>query len=413
MKVTRFKPTEIGMIPEDWEVKKLGSTFKFIPNNTIPRDNLTGQGKIMNVHYGDILIKYGSILDIEKNDIPFIDDKIVSRNRIIEFAKDGDILIADTAEDEMVCKATEIYNIKNRKLVSGLHTMWIRPTIEFKPKYLGYFFNSSFYHNQILPLIQGTKVCSVSKSAIKDTYISIPLEDEQKNIASALTSIDNLLLSLDKLIEKKKLIKQGAMQELLTGKKRLPGFTGEWVEKKLGEGLRFKPGFPFNSNFFDERMGIRLIRNRDLKADDQITYFCGNANKDFIIENGDLLIGMDGDFMPCLWNKGKALLNQRVGKIELISNNWCLMYLFYALQNPLKAKQEKTGATTVKHLSHSDIEQMRLKMPTNSIEQKVIGKILSSMDKEIESLEAKKTKYEQIKQGMMQQLLTGKIRLIS
>lgn len=203
------------------------------------------------------------------------------------------------------------------------------------------------------------------------------------------------------------------MQELLTGKKRLPGFTGEWVEKKLGEGLRFKPGFPFNSNFFDERMGIRLIRNRDLKADDQITYFYGNINKDFIIENGDLLIGMDGDFMPCLWNKGKALLNQRVGKIELISNNWCLMYLFYALQEPLKAKQEKTGATTVKHLSHSDIEQMRLKMPSTSIEQKVIGKILSSMDKGIESLEGKKAKYEQIKQGMMQQLLTGKIRLIS
>lgn len=203
------------------------------------------------------------------------------------------------------------------------------------------------------------------------------------------------------------------MQELLTGKKRLPGFAGEWVEKKLGEGLRFKPGFPFNSNFFDERMGIRLIRNRDLKADDQITYFYGNINKDFIIENGDLLIGMDGDFMPCLWNKGKALLNQRVGKIELISNNWCLMYLFYALQEPLKAKQEKTGATTVKHLSHSDIEQMRLKMPSTSIEQKVIGKILSSMDKGIESLEGKKAKYEQIKQGMMQQLLTGKIRLIS
>lgn len=235
MKETRFKQTEIGLIPEDWEIRKLGSIFKFIPNNTISRDNLVNQGTVMNVHYGDILIKYGSILDIKNNDIPFINDSIISNSKFNEFAKDGDILIADTAEDEMVCKATELYNIENRKLVSGLHTMWIRPIIEFKPKYLGYFFNSTFYHNQILPLIQGTKVCSVSKGAIKDTYVSIPLENEQNKIASALTSIDNLLLSLDKLIEKKKLIKQGAMQELLTGKKRLPGFAGEWIEKRLGE----------------------------------------------------------------------------------------------------------------------------------------------------------------------------------
>lgn len=136
MKETRFKQTEIGLIPEDWEIRKLGSIFKFIPNNTISRDNLVNQGTVMNVHYGDILIKYGSILDIKNNDIPFINDSIISNSKFNEFAKDGDILIADTAEDEMVCKATELYNIENRKLVSGLHTMWIRPIIEFKPKKL-------------------------------------------------------------------------------------------------------------------------------------------------------------------------------------------------------------------------------------------------------------------------------------
>lgn len=395
MKETRFKQTEIGLIPEDWKIISLEEI---------------GDPKMCKR-----ILKHQTFI---KGDIPFYKigtfggkaDAYISKSlyeyykKKFSFPQKGDVLIsaAGTIGRLVIYQGEDAY-------YQDSNIVWIDNKEEkLLNQYLYYTLKNTSWDTS-----QGT-IQRLYNASLKAKQIIIPLSiNEQKKIASALTSIDNLLLSLDKLIEKKRLIKQGAMQELLTGKKRLPGFTGEWVEKKLGEGLRFKPGFPFNSNFFDERMGIRLIRNRDLKADDQITYFYGNINKDFIIENGDLLIGMDGDFMPCLWNKGKALLNQRVGKIELISNNWCLMYLFYALQEPLKAKQEKTGATTVKHLSHSDIEQMRLKMPSTSIEQKVIGKILSSMDKGIESLEGKKAKYEQIKQGMMQQLLTGKIRLIS
>lgn len=395
MKETRFKQTEIGLIPEDWKIISLEEI---------------GDPKMCKR-----ILKHQTFI---KGDIPFYKigtfggkaDAYISKSlyeyykKKFSFPQKGDVLIsaAGTIGRLVIYQGEDAY-------YQDSNIVWIDNKEEkLLNQYLYYTLKNTSWDTS-----QGT-IQRLYNASLKAKQIIIPLSiNEQKKIASALTSIDNLLLSLDKLIEKKRLIKQGAMQELLTGKKRLPGFAGEWVEKKLGEGLRFKPGFPFNSNFFDERMGIRLIRNRDLKADDQITYFYGNINKDFIIENGDLLIGMDGDFMPCLWNKGKALLNQRVGKIELISNNWCLMYLFYALQEPLKAKQEKTGATTVKHLSHSDIEQMRLKMPSTSIEQKVIGKILSSMDKGIESLEGKKAKYEQIKQGMMQQLLTGKIRLIS
>lgn len=376
MKETRFKQTEIGLIPEDWEISPLCTLCKI------------GNGKdYKHLKYGNIPV-YGT-----GGIITYVNSYIY----------DG----------ETVCIGRK-GTINKPLYLKG--KIWTVDTLFYTYNFTNSLAKFLFYRFQTIDWLsynEASGVPSLSKETIYDIKIAYPYINEQIKIISVLTSIDNLLLSLDKLIEKKNLIKQGVMQELLTGKKRLPGFTGEWVEKKLGEGLRFKPGFPFNSNFFDGRMGLRLIRNRDLKADDQITYFYGNVNKDFIIEDGDLLIGMDGDFMPCIWNKGKALLNQRVGKIELISNNWCLMFLFYALQNPLKAKQEKTGATTVKHLSHSDIEQMRLKMPITSIEQKAIATILSSIDKEIESLEGKKTKYEQIKQGMMQQLLTGKIRLIS
>lgn len=403
MKETRFKQTEIGLIPEDWEIRKLGSIFKFIPNNTISRDNLVNQGTVMNVHYGDILIKYGSILDIKNNDIPFINDSIISNSKFNEFAKDGDILIADTAEDEMVCKATELYNIENRKLVSGLHTMWIRPIIEFKPKYLGYFFNSTFYHNQILPLIQGTKVCSVSKGAIKDTYVSIPLENEQNKIASALTSIDNLLLSLDKLIEKKRLIKQGAMQELLTGKKRLPGFTGEWVKRRLGEIANKITTGKLDANamvnggkypFFT--CAREVYRINTFAFDEEVLLISGNgANVGYIH-----------------YYKGKFNAYQRTYILYDFSDD--IQYIKAYLDKFLckRIETEKSDSNTP-FIKMDTLTEMYINIPQQLEEQKAIATVLSSMDKEIESLESKKAKYEHIKQGMMQQLLTGKIRLIS
>ena len=140
------------------------------------------------------------------------------------------------------------------------------------------------------------------------------------------------------------------------------------------------------------------------------SFFRVSHTDDYVVHNGDLLIGMDGDFMPNIWTKGDALLNQRVGRI--LSQNWNLRYLYYTLKEPLLKKQEGTGATTVKHLSHSDIESMRVFMTVDINEQKAIASVLTSMDNEITALEAKKAKYEKIKQGMMQQLLTGKIRLI-
>ena len=230
---TRFKDTEVGRIPVDWELDKIKDNFEFKANNTLSRDALSESGSIQDVHYGDVLIKYGSHLDVQKDDVPYITDDSF---KALSFIADGDIIIADTAEDETVGKATEVLNVKSNRLVSGLHTMWLHPINQEKYAlgYLGYAFNAGIYHNQLLPLMQGTKVTSVSKAAIKDTSILFPPKPEQTRIAKTLSNIDALISELGKLIEKKRAIKQGAMQQLLTGKKRLKGFTEPWVEKKLG-----------------------------------------------------------------------------------------------------------------------------------------------------------------------------------
>lgn len=258
---------------------------------------------------------------------------------------------------------------------------------------------------------EGSTISRLYNGIICDTEILLPPLEEQAAIAEALSDVDSLISSLQKLIEKKKAIKQGTMQELLTGKKRLPGFSGKRKRKKLGNYIKFEVGFPFKSQYFNsQHIGLRLIKNRDLKSDDQVYYTTEDVSSEYIVNNGDVLVGMDGDFTPCIWRKGVALLNQRVGRIGAFGMD--LLFSYYLLQQPLQELQIGTGATTVKHLSHFDVEELELTFPEEIKEQQAIAQVLSDMDNDIEQLEKKLSKYQQIKQGMMQELLTGRIRLV-
>ena len=217
-----YKQTELGPIPEDWEVKSLGEIFEFRPNNTFTRDCLNdSKGKYQNVHYGDVLIKYPSILDCSKETIPFINEGInvkFSKYGIVE----GDIIIADTAEDETVGKVVEIFNLGEKKIVSGLHTFLCRKiTDDFAPKWLGYFMNQAIFHNQLLPFITGTKVSAISRSAIQNVKVLIPSKEEQTAIANVLSSMDKETETLNTKLEKYRNLKTAMMQQLLTGKIRL------------------------------------------------------------------------------------------------------------------------------------------------------------------------------------------------
>lgn len=252
---------------------------------------------------------------------------------------------------------------------------------------------------------------TIDQTVLGRCPIPYPALKEQTAIAEAVSDADNLIFSLQKLIEKKKAIKQGTMQELLTGKKGLPGFSGKRKRKKLGNYIKFEVGFPFKSQYFNsQHIGLRLIKNRDLKSDDQVYYTTEDVSSEYIVNNGDVLVGMDGDFTPCIWRKGVALLNQRVGRIGAFGMD--LLFSYYLLQQPLQELQIGTGATTVKHLSHFDVEELELTFPEEIKEQQAIAQALSDMDNDIEQLEKKLSKYQQIKQGMMQDLLTGRIRLV-
>lgn len=221
-KSTNYKQSELGLIPEDWEVKSLGEIFEFRPNNTFTRDCLNdSKGEYQNVHYGDVLIKYPSILDCSKESIPFINEGIN-----VKFSKygimEGDIIIADTAEDETVGKVVEIFNLGEKKIVSGLHTFLCRKiTDDFTPRWLGYFMNQSIFHNQLLPFITGTKVSAISRTAIQNVKVLIPSKEEQTAIANVLSSMDKEIETLNTKLEKYINLKTAMMQQLLMGKIRL------------------------------------------------------------------------------------------------------------------------------------------------------------------------------------------------
>ena len=285
--------------------------------------------------------------------------------------------------------------------------MWCRPEKNiFAIKYLGYFINTSLYHNQVLPLIQGIKVSSVSKSAIQGTWLCIPPINEQRRIASALTSIDNLLDSLDRLIAKKRDIKQGTMQQLLSGKKRLKGFPEPWIEIKLGDVFDIKAGGDVvTSDFSPMKFGecnypiySNSLDNRGLYGYTRIPRCPANS----ITITGRGTLG-HAEYRNHGYDAVIRIIILIPKVMEIDCN--CISSLINS-QRPFIFESTGVPQLTVPQVSDSCII-----LPPSLPEQQAIASVLTSMDNELSALEAKRKKYEQIKQGMMQQLLTGRIRL--
>ena len=226
-----------------WEQRKLDEVFDCtVPNNTLSRAELSyDEGTVLNVHYGDVLIKYGSVLDVQKDDIPRIPHRC-REDFNGALLQDGDVIIADTAEDETTGKACEISNSQGSAIVSGLHTMVCRPRHRMALGYLGYYLNSNAYHHQLLPLMQGIKVLSLSRSNIQKTSVSYPIEvKEQKFIANYFSQLDRLITLHQRKHDKLQILKKAILEKMFpkngssVPEIRFKGFTDAWEQRKLSE----------------------------------------------------------------------------------------------------------------------------------------------------------------------------------
>ena len=212
--LSKLPRRRFGGFKDAWISRSFGEVFSFMKNNTLPRSEMTTVGgMIRNVHYGDVLIKYGDVLDCNRNQIPFlVGDKQSDDCRLLQ---DGDVVIADTAEDEAVGKAVELVGVAKKLIESGLHTIACRPKIPFASRFLGYYLNSTAYRRQLLPLMQGIKVLSLSKSQLGKTQLFFPPDiNEQKRIAELLTGIDAHIAVAQSHLDKMQSLKTGFLQQL-------------------------------------------------------------------------------------------------------------------------------------------------------------------------------------------------------
>lgn len=414
---TNFKQTEVGLLPEEWEARLVAKAFSFVGNNTCARELMSETGKVHNIHYGDILIKYGAVVNISTDNVPFLSDSVreIAKNPL----QDGDVLMADTAEDETVGKCCEVIGVNNKQVETGLHSFGLRPNDKYAPKFLGYAFNSSQYHDQLLPHIQGTKVSSISKASVGKTYLCCPKDEkEQREIANALSDIDELISSLNKLIEKKKSIKLAVMQQLLTGKKRIQGYSKPWEDKKISELGTLQKGnitpylYP-NEEFVEYSMpafdeGQNPIRCKGQSMNSARTMLNGKVllvNKLNVRQKRIWLVFANtknsvcsGEFLPFVSTKCSLEFLKQLLLTDSIVKDW---------------NENSSGTSnSQKRITPAYMLSYKIHIPSDVSEQIAIANVLDDMDEEIIQLGTRKKKFEAIKQGMMQQLLSGKIRLL-
>lgn len=199
----------------EWKEMQFGVAFEYQRNNSLSRAELSDEGIVANIHYGDVLIKYGDCLDVSKDVLTYVKDKKIGMALYKKGAlRNGDVIFADAAENNTVGKCTEVICEENVCIVSGLHTIACRPQVEVVERYLGCSLNSPSFHNQLLPHIQGTKISSISKNALSSTSIFLPSLPEQRAIASYFTALDVQITLHRERLEKLKQIKAACLEKM-------------------------------------------------------------------------------------------------------------------------------------------------------------------------------------------------------
>ena len=411
-------------IPEGWSVKKLGECFTFLKTLCYSRAETIENGDVHYIHYGDIHTKYSLYVCPADIDI-FVSEKQALKGDLL---KTGDLILLDASEDyEGTTKCIELADIKeNDKVISGLHTLALRDNKKiFKDGFRAYITSMPFVKNNFWKQITGIKVYGITKDNLKKLKLSIPPLPEQEKIAEILGTWDKAIEKLSHLIEQKKLLKKGLMQRLLTGKVRLfktsqgarkyERFSQPWKEVKLGAVLE-----------------VVSIRNKN----SSITRVLSVTNsRGFILpeEQFSRVIASEDLSNYKIVKKGEFAYNPsrlNVGSIDRLDNftDGILspMYVIFKCNEKLLSNYMKHWITTaefntkVKNSARGSVREtvdfktlssIKINVPSDLSEQQAIADVLTKADEEIDLLNKKLILFKEQKKGLMQQLLTGNIRV--
>ena len=413
-----YKQTEIGIIPEDWYFtiwERVGEGFSSgaTPYRAIKRYY---NGNIKWISSGEL--NYNTIFD----SIEHISEEARIKTNLKIHPADTFLMAITGLEAAGTRGSCAILGVP---ATTNQSCMAIYGTNKLNVKYLFYFYIKNG-DELAFKFCQGTKQQSFTAAIVKKLPIILPPIEEQKRIAEALSDVDSMISSLEKLITKKKAVKQGAMQELLTGKKRLPGFAGEWknyIVGKMGEfysGLSGKSKKDFDCGEAHYITFLNVLSNVKIDISILASVDVKEGEMQNAVQKGDLFfntssetpeeVGMCAVLDDVVEN---TYLNSFCFGFRLKDDTHNPLFLSYYLNSSIGRRIMSVlaqGATRY-NLSKANFAETIINLPTKE-EQTAIASILSDMDNEIEALEQKLEKTHQIKQGMMQQLLTGKIRLV-
>jgi type I restriction enzyme S subunit len=389
-----YKQTEVGVIPQDWDVKTLGSCLIDRPSYGI---------NAAAVPYSDKLPAYVRITDIGEDGRLLPGQRVSVRSEMSGnfYLFDGDIVLARTGAS--VGKSYR-YNPDDGPLVYAGFLIRIRPNCErLLSIFAAAYVTTANYWRWVRLMSMRSGQPGINGNEFAQLPVALPALPEQRAIAAALSDVDALLAGMDRLIAKKRDLKQAAMQQLLTGQTRLPGFRGEWEVKRLGDVAHIKTGSRNNENKIPDGQYPFFVRSEQVERINTYTHDC-----EAILVPGEGRIGSIFHYIT-----GRFDVHQRVYAITQfhpeVSGRFvhlCMTHTFgaWAMQNTVKA--------TVDSLRLPTFQTFEFSLPPALAEQTAIATVLSDMDAELAALEARRDKTRAVKQAMMQELLTGKTRLV-
>lgn len=384
-----YKQTEIGVIPTDWDVKRLGEVADY-------KNGKSFESRITDI--GDYFLITLNSLDIKgklKSDHLRVNtsDKSLSKDDLV-------MILSDVAHGNFL-GLTDVIP-ENDKYVLNQRIGALKNIRHLTPYYLSKYIN--FKQRYFKTAGQGSSQQNLAKDDILNFSIAYPnSKTEQSAIATTLSNVEALIEKLERLIEKKNNIKQGAMQELLTGKRRLSGFSGRWEEKKISDVCGKITTGKLNANAMVEGGEYRFYTcAKDYYQIDR-----------YVFDTEALLVSGNGANVGYIhYYKGKFNAYQRTYVLSDFSADIHFIKLFMD-RNLQERIRVEVNAGNTPYITMGTLTEMQIMIPPTKEEQTSIANVLSDMDTEIEKLESQLTKYQNIKQGMMQTLLTGKIRLLT
>jgi len=401
-------------IPDDWEIKKLEEIAEVKGGKRIPKG-----WKLQEQPNGH---PYITVADMEKGSIDLSNIKYVPKQIQTSINKyriySDDIYISVAGTLGLIGIVPKILNGANLTENANRIT-----NIRCDRDYLKYYLMSEIIQKEIKNTSTVGAQPKLALTRISQFKIALPNKiNEQKIIASTLSDIDELLEILEKIIDKKKKIKQGVMQQLLTGKKRLPNFNENWKNVRLGEIAEFYKGKGLPKSKLSEQGKYKCIHYGELFTiyKEKIDKIFSRTNEDgnlFKSKKNDVLmptsdVTPNGLAVASCIQENNVLLGGDILIIRCTNRDIDGTFLSYVIRNSKSQIMQLVSGITVYHLYPSDMKEFKFKCPPTLKEQEAIVEVLLEMDSEIELLKKKLKKYEKIKEGMMQQLLTGRVRLV-